>query len=95
MAKPKQVKATPIHHGKSGYWKGKQSVRVDRGPGDYRPSYVPPSYGGGDLPKMTTTKPKTPRGAGTAKAVTALSKGTMAKKAAGWLKRQGFVPTIR
>jgi len=30
-----------------------------------------------------------------AQAVTAASPGTMAGKAAGWIKRQGFVPTIR
>jgi len=43
---------------------------------------------------------KPPRGAGTKKAVVSAAKGAskaggMMKKAGSWIKRQGFVPTIR
>jgi hypothetical protein len=60
---------------------------------------IRPPYGGGDLPQMT---PRTSRGEGTmqavkaaGKAATAVSKGTMAGKAASWLKNQGFVPSYK
>jgi len=62
---------------------------------------IPFTGGGGVLTNVTALKKLTGtkyivKGAkGAAKAVTAASPGGMMKKAGGWLKRQGFVPTTR